>query len=173
MRTPFGATLNGAWDLFCPFPYSGTAAGSVLLGLALPILFNRVRNEAWSKNKVLERHGNALFKLLHDSARSNRPIAVTLSNRKWYMGYVRDSPNLDPQEQYFALIPVLSGYRDSDNLTVEQTVFYEPAQVGHDRNDFAITIPLDSVQIAHYFDPEVYDKFFARRRSRKKQTKLS
>lgn len=28
---------------------------------------------------------------------------------KLYMGYVRDSPNLDPREQYFALIPILSG----------------------------------------------------------------
>lgn len=163
--TYLSAFLKSHWDSFSPFPYSATASGAVLLGLALPFFVNLFCNESCAKNKILRRHGNALLTFLHNAARLRKPIAVTLESRKWYMGYVRDSPNLDPQEQYFALIPILSGYRDSQSLVVKQTVFYEMAyRHGEDRNDFAITIPLNSVKSAHFFKQDVYERFFATKR---------
>jgi hypothetical protein len=60
--TPFGDWLKQYWDAFCPFPYSATAGGSVLIGLTLPFVLNYFWNEKSAKNKVLENHGNALFK---------------------------------------------------------------------------------------------------------------
>lgn len=162
---PWGFHLAATWGRFSPFPYSGSALGALALGCLFPWLVNWIWNEQRSKNKLLERHPNALFRLLHDSASKTRPIALTLDTRKWYMGYVRESPNLDPQEQYFTLIPVLSGYRDSDTLAVETTVMYDPvSDEGKNKNDFAITIPLASVKSAHYFDKDVYERSFATRR---------
>ena len=150
---PGSTLLQSCWERFSPFPFSGSAAGSVILGVVLPWIVNYCYDESRSKDRALESHGNALFKLLHDSVRYTKPIAITLANRKWYMGYVTVSPNLDPLEQYFNLIPVMSGYRDSDSLEVKRTVFYENAYAdGANRNDFAITIPLGSVSMAHLFD---------------------
>jgi hypothetical protein len=77
------------------------------------------------------------------------------------MGYVTQSPNLDPMEKYFALIPILSGYRDSESLQVKHTIFYAPVYEHHDKNRFAITIPLDDVKSANLFDQSVYETFFA------------
>lgn len=172
--TRIGLFLKLRWDSFSPFLYSATATGALLLGLTIPFAVNLFCNESWAKNKILKRHGNALLTLLHNAAQLRKPIAVTLETRKWYMGFVRDSPNLDPQEQYFALIPILSGYRDPASLVVTQTVFYEMAyKEGEDRNDFAITIPLNSVKSAHFFKQDVYERFFAaNRRPRRRAAKI-
>jgi hypothetical protein len=94
---------------------------------------------------------------------------VTLDNRKWYMGYVLDSPNLDPQEQYFAVIPVLSGYRDPDTLVISETVLYESAyEEGLDKNAFAVTLPIANVRMASFFQKDAYERFFAARSRRRR-----
>ena len=55
-------------------------------------------------------------------------------------------PTLDPQETFFRLLPVISGYRDKDSLETFRTVFYEGREVYRDpecdSEDFVITIPL-------------------------------
>ena len=166
---PLGLRSKQMWDELSPFPFSGTAMGALLLGFAIVLIANRVWNEEWAKGKVLERHGNALFRLLHEAAKSGKPISVTLDNRKWYMGYVWDSPNLDPQEQYFALIPILSGYRDSNTLQIRETVTYSTLQgPGVDKNDFAVTIPLASVKSASYFNKVLWEKLSVPRSRRKR-----
>lgn len=157
-----GPALQSAWVQFSPFPFSGTAVVALLAGIVFAKLTNLIWNEEKAKSKVLERHGNALFQLLHAAASKRRPIAVTLDTRKWYMGFVRDSPNLDPQEQYFALIPILSGYRSQDTLAVTETVFYDIAyDDGLNKNDFAVILPLASIKTAGYFDKDVWNRYFA------------
>ena len=97
----------------------------------------------------MAREGDTLLRLLHNSVRERKPIAVTLSNRKWYMGYVVTSPNLSLLEKYFDLRPIVSGYRDSDSLQVKKSTFYENAyREDLNLSDFAITIPLASVTMA-------------------------
>ena len=64
-------------------------------------------------------------RLLHEAEQQDRPISITLENRKWYVGYVAESPNLSPEEIYFRLLPVISGYRDKDTLETFRTVLYE------------------------------------------------
>lgn len=169
---PCISVVRPFWNTFSPFPFSGTAVGSLLLGITLAPITNWIWNEEWAKNKLLRCHGNALFKLLHEAASGRKPIAVTMNNRKWYMGYVQDSPNLDPQERFFSLIPILSGYRDKDSLEVKVTVSYAEAYNGGlDINSFAVTIPLDSVTGANYFDKDIWEKYFfhPQRRARKRK----
>lgn len=152
--------FRNGWAQFVPLPYSGNAVGAFLLGMVAPFVVNLVVTEVDAKDLVLSGHGNALFRLLHESVKNNRPIAVSLDTRKWYAGYVTQSPNLDPQEQYFSLIPILSGYRDMNTLTVKDTVLYTPAYEENDKNRFSITIPLAAVKGANLFDQAVYEKFF-------------
>ena len=46
-----------------------------------------------------------------------------MDNRKWYVGWLTQSPNLDPQELYFQLLPFISGYRDKDTLVTHRSIF--------------------------------------------------
>ncbi|MCQ3032270.1 hypothetical protein NLO88_16560 [Pseudomonas syringae] len=53
----------------------------------------------------------------------------SMEDRKVYIGCVASIGSLQNQESYFdegfSIIPILSGYRDKDNLTVEFTTLYE------------------------------------------------
>jgi len=145
-----------------PIPYAGTALGALIIGVFVPFAGNFVFSEKWAKNRALKRNKNLFVNLLHNAASSGHPIQVTLDNRKWYMGIVNESPNLDPQEQYFRIIPILSGYRDAETLQIVPALFYEPAYATKDKNDFAVTIPVSSVKLASLFDRDAYLNYFAR-----------
>lgn len=153
----------GLWYKFFPFPYSAESSLSLALGPALAGLVNLFISTEDAKDKEISRHGNALTRLLHRAAEENLLISVTLDNRKWYVGWVTSSPNLDPQELYFRLLPFTSGYRDKDTLETYRTVYYqnilEDESLDPDR--FFITLPLKSVMAANLFDPDVYNQYFA------------
>jgi hypothetical protein len=116
-----------------------------------------------AKDKEVKAHANLFLKLIHQAADEERLISVTLDSRKWYVGWVAESPNLYPQEQYFKLLPFISGYRDKDSLETRQTVYYEAVLADNslDHSEFVVTLPLKDVKIAGFFNDEVYDEYFA------------
>jgi hypothetical protein len=82
-------------------------------------------------------------------------------------------PNLDPKQRYVSILPVASGYRDSEKLTFQFTTNYAPAldmaqrtaetEGEIDVNDFLIVIPIDLIQTANLFHQSVYNSVFAHR----------
>jgi hypothetical protein len=60
----------------------------------------------------------------------------------------------------------LSGYRDVETLQIVQGVFYEAAYATKDKNDFAVTIPVNSIKSASLFDRGAYLKYFAPKKRR-------
>jgi hypothetical protein len=95
-RTPLGGSLKSfCWSL-APIPYAATAAGALMIGIVLPLIASFAFSEKWARNLVLRRNRNLFANLLHNAAISGRPIQVTLDSRKWDMGIVNESPNLDP-----------------------------------------------------------------------------
>ena len=162
-RTAAGARLQNDWAVFSPFPYSGTSALAFVLGPCLAGAVNLFVGRERAKDIEIRRHGNSLMQLLHRAEREKLLISITLASRKWYVGWVVESPNLRPDEKYFRLLPFTSGYRDKDTLETYRTVFYEDALM-EDRNsakEFVMILPLDGVQVANLFDPDVYNEYFA------------
>jgi hypothetical protein len=161
--TPVGSRLEQYWNIFSPFPYSATSAVSLLLGPFFALLVNLFISKEKAKSLEIRLRGNFLLRLLAEAATEERLISLTLDSRKWYVGWVVESPNLDPRELYFRLLPFISGYRDKDALEPHRTVYYEAVlkDTTLDRSEFAITLPLDDVKIAGFFNDEVYDEFFA------------
>jgi hypothetical protein len=88
-------------------------------------------------------------------------VSVTLSCKKVYIGYVLSTPNLSPQEQFVGILPVVSGYRDKDTQDLTITTNYGPAISSGvtPPEDFEVTIPLASIEIASLFDPRAYPLF--------------
>jgi len=161
--TPIGAPLQYYWNMFSPFPYSETSAISLLLGPPFALLVNVFIDKKKAKNMEIQGRSNFLLKLLDQAANEKRLISLTLDSRKWYVGWVAETPNLDPLEQYFKLLPFISGYRDKDALETRRTVYYEAVlkDAAFDPNEFVITLPLKDVKIAGFFNDEVYDEYFA------------
>lgn len=159
----FGINVMSIWSFFSPFEYSGTSALSFLLGPLLAAIWNLFVSKEEAKEIEIRKHGNALTQLLLRAQREKSLISITLDNRKWYVGWVTESPNLDPQELYFRLLPYRSGYRDNDNLTPVYTTFYDgPLNEGSfDKNDLIITLPLNDVKTANLFNEDLFNDYFA------------
>lgn len=69
------------------------------------------------------------------------------------------------REEYFSLIPVMSGYR-AEKRKVEFTTFYDGVyrrtddELGNlDVEHFAVVLPAQRMLSARLFDPEAYDSF--------------
>ena len=161
--TPLGKPLQTYWSIFSPFPFSGTSAISLLLGPVSALLVNLFIKKSKAKAMEINARGNFLLRLLDEAATKKRLISLTLDSRKWYVGWVVESPNLDPLEQYFRLLPFISGYRDKDALETRRTVYYDAVLKDPllDPNGFVITLPLKDVKIAGFFNDEIYDEYFA------------
>ena len=151
------------WNTFAPFQYSETSVWALLLGPGLALLVNLFVNPIKAKDIEIRRHGTSLTKLLHQAERGHRLVSLTMATLKWYVGFVAESPNLAPQEEYFRILPIISGYRDKDTLRTHRTVFYEDvlADPSVDSNDFVLTLPLKDIKMAGLFDENVYDVYFA------------
>jgi hypothetical protein len=161
--TPFGESIRLAWLQFSPFNYSGTSAAALLLGPLAALVVNLFINKERARDMEIRGHGNSLLRLLHQAEQDKRMISVTLDTRKWYVGWVAQSPNLDPQELYFKLLPFSSGYRDSDTLVTHRSVFYQDVlqDAGIEKEQFFVTLALKDVKIASLFNDGVYNEFFA------------
>jgi hypothetical protein len=130
-----------------------------------------LRSAYWSNRRnaidaEIRLHGNGLTRLLHEAATFGTLISVTLASRKWYVGYVAEAVNLEPQEYCFKVLPMISGYRDRDTLKCNRLVYYRPvydkirAANGSIRR-FVVTLSLKDVQDAREFDEEIYEDHFS------------
>ena len=160
--------LNGwaerIWFTLCPFQHSDACAWSFVLGpLLAKYVVNRMYDIEKAKDRQLDndRQADAFTRLLHVATRQNRLISVTLDSRKWYVGYVAEAPNLNPEEKYFRILPLVSGYRDKDTLETFRTTFYKGLTETARTGDFVVTLPIADVKTANFFDPDAYEHYFA------------
>ena len=118
-----------------------------------------------ARNSQITAHGSSLTQLLHHADLQTELVSVTLANGKWYVGFVAEAINLDPQEAYFRILPIISGYRKRDTLEPTRTVYY-PAiydRPGVDSRDFVLTLPVKDVLIASLFDANANEDHFSAR----------
>lgn len=92
-------------------------------------------------------------------------VSLTLANRKVYVGYVRSAPSLDPSESHLEILPVRSGFRDSNNLRFQFTTEYNLPQAleAYPSYPFLLVLPICDIQIASQFDPALYSQYFEAR----------
>jgi hypothetical protein len=161
--TPLGPWLETHWSVFSPFPFSGTSALSMVLGPAAAMILNLFIGVDEAKEIEVRRNAHALTRLFYRAAEENFLVSITMDSRKWYIGWILETPSLMPQEKYFRLLPYMSGYRDSNTLKTVRTVFYLDVlnAPGVDATDLVLTLPIDSVKIAGHFNENFYNEYFA------------
>lgn len=128
--------------------------------------FIRVKKKLEVLSKIISH--NSLESLLLESYIRTFPVLVTLSSNKVYVGLVTTAPRLeDGKIDHLLLLPLLSGYRKSDNLQVKFiTNYYEHYENFLDKgesklsvHDFNITLPISEIISISLFDMETYNRF--------------
>jgi hypothetical protein len=160
-------------------PYSGTLLAITTLAIPLALFVNLlyafyhrdllseekvVPTVAWwrkyfrfSKALALEKAsanaGNQLLMMLDQAAKlfpkDYTMIGVTMTDRKLYVGWVVQAPQLvPPYENYFSLLPVMSGHRD-EKLRPQFNFFYplDPAAL-ENPDRFVTVLPVSSISNA-------------------------
>ncbi|MGL5948233.1 MAG: hypothetical protein ACRCYV_04115 [Aeromonas sp.] len=103
--------------------------------------------------------GSFEFMLLLATAQQ-QPLLVTLDSKKVYVGLVL-CPALEHGEiEQIGLIPLLSGYRDKDELTLHITTSYKKHyEQGGDMDEFLVVVPTASIKSLSRFNLDTYQSF--------------
>ncbi|MBP2844085.1 hypothetical protein J8655_01010 [Dickeya oryzae] len=99
----------------------------------------------------------SLGQMFFDSATKDKQVLVSLKSRKVYVGTVnmisepneKQGPSLE-----ISISPLMSGYREKDNLRV----FFSNDYEGLDDQDTSIIFPLSEVSHASWFDMGIHEK---------------
>jgi len=147
---------------------------TMLAGWPLAKLLNLAfRKKFWLRRAIKE---DDLEGFLLDAADREFPIAVTMDDRKVYVGYL--VAGFDPAigRKCILLLPLMSGYRHQETHKVNFTTFYTelygvedvaanqnralPAPLGHLRaEDFITVLPADRIASCRLFDARAYLEF--------------
>jgi hypothetical protein len=143
-----------------------------VLGPVLGLLLRLYYRPTWVSNRIIDSYGSGLEKFLNKSVNSDLFISVTLDNRKVYVGFAgltpRPQPRREEADNYFGLLPVISGYREEGKLrlhfTTDYTEVYEQVEAGMHPgvsiDDFEITIPVERVVTVNPFSLDIEQGLF-------------
>ena len=161
LKAPGGVALRDFWISLFPFDYSGTAAVSLVLGAGLPWLVNLCVDQDAARRRAFRRHADNLLQFLMTAFDDRKLVLISLSTRKFYIGWVLKLPNLNPQQAFIGVLPVLSGYRDDKTLELRFTADYANVYEGDDIDpaNFIVTLPVAEIRSASFFDPSIYPRF--------------
>lgn len=171
MLTSLGAFLHpqgsALWTSFVPFPYSGAAVLSALLGFALPFIINYGYGQEKAAKRAAERNGDFIELLLAESMERQMAVELSLKNGKSYIGFALNTGLGVNSESDIALLPVSSGYRRQDTHELEITTHYAPVILEFLKDpdsslvykDFRVILPIAEIVSARFFDKDVYHRF--------------
>ena len=104
-------------------------SGSVMISLACCIGYNFYLGEAGKKKKFKEAmYTNDYDLILYDSMDNLHLITVVLENRKAYVGIIYDGLEPSSKSSYLTIVPIFSGFRDSETLNLKLLSTYTPVQ---------------------------------------------
>ncbi len=184
-------SVNGATDLFGldanivnrVFPLSGEDSSRLrdlkfalcgLLSLSMAYGVGSLK-KLWFKNEnrridalVKAVGDNALENLLMEASATQIPIITTLKSRKFYAGFVYCPAFEHGTFDYLEMLPLLSGYRDKDDLTINITTnyheHYESSGITKGKSelslsDFRVVLPKAEIEGISFFDLDTYSAF--------------
>ncbi|MDM9282885.1 hypothetical protein QU814_06740 [Providencia rettgeri] len=133
----------------------------------------------WYVNLTGKRRIEALVKVVHNDPFESLlieaevrqfPVIITLGSRKVYVGLVSCPRFEHGKIEYVEILPLLSGYREKDELTVKITTNYKKHYIdnqissglGDSRlslDDFRTLLPKSDIEVISFFDTSTYSRF--------------
>lgn len=138
---------------------------------ALSVLAYNLKSGPDGKKKEFERamRKNDFDRILFESMEHLHPIAISLDNRKVYVGLVFDAIEPDSDNSYLTIMPFLSGFRDKDTLSMKIQSTYEPVidallkrEGGKSEIDvdvlknYFMAFPRDTIASLHLYNDHLY-----------------
>lgn len=146
------------------------AAVSMLLAFFCGLIIKLWYNKATRKHKAIAKaaRSNPIEELMIEASLTMFPIVATLKSKKVYVGWVRKPALEHGKVEYISLIPLLSGYREKDTLSVvfstnyndhysESGVYNGTSKLGLEH--FRVVIPISELDNISLFDFDTYKKF--------------
>jgi len=145
------------------------------LGMSSPHLVNRLLDRDARLWKAVQ--DDDLDALLHQAALEAKPVCVTMSNAKVYVGFVVSTIDPRIERKMFTMLPLISGYRtgtgkvdfttnyyDTIYQSVQDSPFYDESVANPDlaavtSDDFRLVLPVDKMLAISLFDLRVYAIF--------------
>ena len=121
----------------------------------------------WKKplEYAVDEFGDELEQMFKQSAINKQLLQITLKNNKVYVGFAEKikAPKLS---NYLSIVPIMSGYRDSETKEIKLTTDYFDALDYYSENpdkyesfDMDTIVKQDEILTAVVFDPDIYEKF--------------
>ena len=163
--------LTALWDVHVPEPFTAEVMLSLALGFLLPFALNRFYDSEKGARRTAQEFGDHIETLIDRSMRDRRLIELSLRSRKAYVGFAAESGIGKNSEADLVLLPLMSGYRDENNLRLHLETNYvavfdrhlresaESPIEGFRASDLRVVIPLAEVVSARFFDLDVYQSF--------------
>ncbi len=164
----FNPELHTWWHSFVDFSYSGTAFLSFIGLLLFTYIPNFFINENEQIKEIIREDNDGIELIMLKALEEGKLVSTTLKNEKVYVGFIsRHFFNPTSELKSIKLIPVFSGYRNSDDHRITFTTPYETVisyvveSTDHnlDIDDFQIGLPISEITSINIFDFQVYDMF--------------
>lgn len=160
-----GQELENSVELPAAAKPESPVAKVIRLALSLRLAAERILQPSrdHALDRAIESFGEPLHGLFRWAVKRDKPVMISLRDRKVYVGMIAEVNESGPDQQFLALLPVFSAYRDSETLKVcFSTPYPAPSDVSGEldfqADDLMIVVPLSQVQSAHLFDKEVWDR---------------
>ena len=165
-------------------PLSLVCIYAMLLGWPLAKIINLPVRKTYFLEEALAQ--NPIEDLLYWSVVDEKPVAITMDNRKVYIGYIVETPDPEKEMKAISILPLASGYRTKESSKLQITTDYESvyrSDAGNetadkidesgiedskdedagegeiDPNDFVVVLPVNRVHSLNLFDFTAYAKF--------------
>ena len=158
--------INALWKSQFSTPYSDMVAFSIFLGVVLPVVGNLLYSSEQGARKAANESGDLIELLMEESIEDQKLVEISLRNRKSYIGFALESTVTSHSEPDLCVIPIASGYRDTDTQDLNITTNYAPViqqsleqSLAITDEDFRIVTPMSEVVSVRLFLPEAYELF--------------
>lgn len=159
-----------SWDKVLGNQYPLIGLIAVLLSGLLSATTNVIISAEKAKALKIKYSNNTILRVLYRSAKKENPILISLDTGKVYIGLLvksEDDPSYDPT---VGILPIMSGYRDSEKKVVRITHSYIDLALNIfnelrsnncdiDTNDHIIAFPLERVASVMAWDESFIIEF--------------
>ena len=133
---------------------------SVVLAVLFPIVSNRFTDEKEAAMKAARLSGDFIELVLQESTGQGL-VEISMKSGKSYVGLVKESGVDVRVDCDVILIPIMSGYRETNTRELKFTTNYANVFSNWEGNldDFQVVLPATEIMSARHFDPGAYNYF--------------
>lgn len=156
------------WKNHIFFDFLGTAVVAFIILVGAGILPNKWIDEEEKIKEIIREDNDGIELILLKALEEAKLVSITIKSGKVYVGFISHNFfNPWSELRSIKIIPVQSGFRDSDDHHIEFTTYYEEVieftekshEIEMDIEEFQMGIPIHEIVSINIFDPRVYEKF--------------